>query len=91
MWFRVSRRPDDPSQALGRFVGGKVMVMLNRDEYWQCGYVIAKGTLDHVKQRGIEAFRHEMSRQINLKLIRCREFSNGCVMLLYRVKHQRKK
>ena len=60
MWFRVSRRPDDPSQALGRFVGGKVMVMLNRDEYWQCGYVIAKGTLDHVKQRGIEAFRHDL-------------------------------
>jgi len=60
MWFRVSRRSDDPSQALGRFVGGKVMVMLNRDEYWQCGYVIAKGTLDHVKVRGIEAFRHDL-------------------------------
>jgi dihydrofolate reductase len=39
---------------------------------------------------GIPLF-HEMSRQINLKLIHCREFSNGCVMLLYRVKHQRKK
>lgn len=38
---------------------------------------------------GIPLF-HEMSRQINLKLISCREFSNGCVMLLYRVKHQRK-
>ncbi len=60
MWFRVSRRSDDPSQALGRFVGGKVMVMLNRDEYWQCGYVIPKGTLDHVKMRGIEAFRHDL-------------------------------
>lgn len=60
MWFRVSRRSDDPSQALGRFVGGKVMVMLNRDEYWQCGYVIAKGTLDQVKQRGIEVFRHDL-------------------------------
>jgi dihydrofolate reductase len=39
---------------------------------------------------GIPLF-HEMSRQINLKLISCREFSNGCVMLLYRVKHTRKK
>lgn len=60
MWFRMSRHPDDPSQALGRFVGGKVMVMLNRDEYWQCGYVIAKGTLDQVKVRGIEAFRRDL-------------------------------
>ena len=60
MWFRISRLPDDPSQALGRFAGGRVMVMLNRGEYWQCGYLIAKGTLDQVKQRGIEAFRQDM-------------------------------
>jgi len=60
MWFRISRRSDDPSQALGRFSQGKVMVMLNRDDYWQCGFVIAKGTLDQVKQRGIEAFRHDV-------------------------------
>lgn len=60
MWFRISRQPDDPSQVLGRFAGGRVMVMLNRGDYWQCGYLIAKGTLDQVKQRGIEAFRQDM-------------------------------
>jgi 2-polyprenyl-6-methoxyphenol hydroxylase-like FAD-dependent oxidoreductase len=37
LWFRLSRRADDPGQALGRFVAGKIMVMLNRDSYWQCG------------------------------------------------------
>ena len=60
LWFRISRQPDDPSQVLGRFAGGRVMVMLNRGDYWQCGYLIAKGTLDQVKQRGIEAFRQDM-------------------------------
>jgi 2-polyprenyl-6-methoxyphenol hydroxylase-like FAD-dependent oxidoreductase len=60
MWFRISRQPADPSQVLGRFAGGRVMVMLNRGDYWQCGYLIAKGTLDQVKQRGIEAFRQDM-------------------------------
>jgi 2-polyprenyl-6-methoxyphenol hydroxylase-like FAD-dependent oxidoreductase len=60
LWFRISRRSDDPSQALGRFSQGKVMVMLNRDDYWQCGFVIAKGTLDQVKERGIEAFRQDV-------------------------------
>ncbi len=60
MWFRISRRPDDPTQGLGRFAGGRVMVMLNRGDYWQCGYLIAKGTFDQVKQRGIEAFRQDM-------------------------------
>jgi 2-polyprenyl-6-methoxyphenol hydroxylase-like FAD-dependent oxidoreductase len=60
LWFRISRQPDDPSQVLGRFAGGRVMVMLNRGDYWQCGYLIAKGTLDQVKQRGIECFRQDM-------------------------------
>jgi 2-polyprenyl-6-methoxyphenol hydroxylase-like FAD-dependent oxidoreductase len=60
MWFRISRQPQDPSQVLGRFAGGRVMVMLNRGDYWQCGYLITKGTLDQVKQRGIEAFRQDM-------------------------------
>ena len=57
LWFRLSRLPDDPGQVLGRVVAGKIMVMLNRDSYWQCGYIIAKGALDKLKQRGLEAFR----------------------------------
>jgi 2-polyprenyl-6-methoxyphenol hydroxylase-like FAD-dependent oxidoreductase len=57
MWFRLSRKPSDPGQVLGRFVTAKIMVMLNRDEYWQCAFVIPKGAAEEIKQRGIEAFR----------------------------------
>jgi 2-polyprenyl-6-methoxyphenol hydroxylase-like FAD-dependent oxidoreductase len=39
---------------------GKVMVMLNRGDYWQCGYVIAKGSLELVRQKGIESFRQDV-------------------------------
>jgi 2-polyprenyl-6-methoxyphenol hydroxylase-like FAD-dependent oxidoreductase len=60
LWFRVSRKPDDPGQVLGRFMRGKVMVMLNRGDYWQCGYVIAKGSLELVRQKGIESFRQDV-------------------------------
>ncbi len=60
LWFRVTRKPDDPSQVLGRFVPGKIMVMLNRDQYWQCAYVIRKGALEEVKRRGLEAFRADI-------------------------------
>jgi len=60
LWFRLSRLPDDPGQVLGRVVAGKIMVMLNRDSYWQCGYIIAKGALDKLKQRGLEAFRADI-------------------------------
>lgn len=35
---------------------------------------------------GIPLF-HEMTKQINLKLVKCQELKNGCVVLTYRVKH----
>ncbi len=50
-----------PGQVLGRFVGGKIMVMLNRDTYWQCGYVIPKGDFEEIKRRGLEAFRADIT------------------------------
>lgn len=60
LWFRVSRKPDDPTQVIGRFAGGKIMVMLNRDDYWQCGFVIEKGSFESFKQRGLELFRQDL-------------------------------
>ena len=60
LWFRISRQPSDPGQVLGRFNPGKILVMLNRDEYWQCAFVIRKGALEQIKQRGIEVFRHDI-------------------------------
>jgi 2-polyprenyl-6-methoxyphenol hydroxylase-like FAD-dependent oxidoreductase len=60
LWFRLPRKPDDSAQALGRFASGKIMVMLNRDTYWQCGYIIRKGALAEIKQRGLEALRQDI-------------------------------
>jgi 2-polyprenyl-6-methoxyphenol hydroxylase-like FAD-dependent oxidoreductase len=60
MWFRLPRKPDDQSQALGRFANGKIMVMINRDTYWQCGYVIRKGALEEIKQQGLEKFGQDI-------------------------------
>jgi len=60
LWFRLSRRPNDSGQTLGRIVSGKIMVMLNREDYYQCGFVIRKGGIEQVKQRGLELFRQEI-------------------------------
>ncbi|MDX6497117.1 MAG: hypothetical protein QOG23_377 [Blastocatellia bacterium] len=60
LWFRLPRKPDDQSQALGRFANGKIMVMINRDTYWQCGYIIRKGALEEIKQLGLEKFREDI-------------------------------
>ena len=60
LWMRLSRRPGDPGLPLGRFDRGKIFVMFERGDYWQCGYVIRKGGNDELRQRGLEAFRADI-------------------------------
>ena len=60
LWFRLARKPSDGEQTLGRIVGGKMMVMLNRGDYWQCGYLIRKGEFENIKTRGLEQFRADV-------------------------------
>lgn len=60
LWMRISRDPNDPDQTLGRFRLGKLLVTLNRGDYWQCAYVIRKGEFEKIKQRGIAAFREDI-------------------------------
>jgi 2-polyprenyl-6-methoxyphenol hydroxylase-like FAD-dependent oxidoreductase len=62
LWMRLSRRREDPGQSLGRFDTGRVFVMINRDDYWQCAYVIPKGGIDEIRSRGIEFLRGEIAR-----------------------------
>ena len=57
LWFRMSRRNDDTADTFGHLEAGKLMVMLNRGDYWQCAYVIPKGGIDAVKAKGLAAFR----------------------------------
>ena len=61
LWFRLSRRPTDPDATMGRFDVGRIFVLLNRGEHWQCGYVIPKGAGDEIRRRGLDAFRAAVS------------------------------
>jgi len=60
LWTRLSKRADDPKQSLGFFRGGKLLVLLDRDDYFQMGFIIPKGSLDDIKQRGFPAFHADI-------------------------------
>ena len=62
LWMRVSRQPTDPGQTFGRFDTGRILVFLNREDFWQVAYVIPKGKADEMRQQGLPAFRQELVR-----------------------------
>ena len=60
LWMRLTRKASDPGQTLGRVRAGKILVMLDRGDYWQCAYVIPKGGFDAIQQKGLPEFRKDL-------------------------------
>ena len=60
LWMRISKKKDDPEQSFGFFQHGKLLVMLDRGDYWQCGFVIPKGGFEEIKARGLPQFQNEI-------------------------------
>jgi 2-polyprenyl-6-methoxyphenol hydroxylase-like FAD-dependent oxidoreductase len=60
LWMRISKKQDDPEQSFGFFQQGKLLVLLDRDDYWQCGFVIPKGGFDEIKARGLPQFQNDI-------------------------------
>ena len=60
LWFRLSRQESDESQTFGHVEAGRMLVMLNRGDYWQCAYVIAKGSLEAIRRAGLDSFRNDI-------------------------------
>jgi 2-polyprenyl-6-methoxyphenol hydroxylase-like FAD-dependent oxidoreductase len=62
LWMRMSRQPTDSGQTFGRFDSGRILVFLNREDYWQTAYVIPKGKADELRQQGLPSFRQDLVR-----------------------------
>jgi 2-polyprenyl-6-methoxyphenol hydroxylase-like FAD-dependent oxidoreductase len=57
LWFRVSKKPGDPEQVLGRLRASTMIVTIDRTDYWQCAFVIGKGGIGRVHAAGLEEFK----------------------------------
>ena len=61
LWMRLSKRAKDPPQTLGFFQHGKLLVLLDRENYFQVGFVIPKGGLEEIKKRGLTTLHSEIT------------------------------
>jgi 2-polyprenyl-6-methoxyphenol hydroxylase-like FAD-dependent oxidoreductase len=73
LWFRLPREPTDPDEPVGSFGAGHILVGINRGDYWQCGFVIAKGTLEAVKTQGLDTIRGAIAQLAPFLADRTRE------------------
>lgn len=62
LWFRISRRSNDPEESLGNLNYGKALVLINRSEYFQAGLIVAKGSFERLRQNGLAAFQQDIAR-----------------------------
>lgn len=89
LWFRLSRQPGDTDETLGRFDTGRIFVMLNRGDYWQCAFVIAKDTLPALQAEGIAGFRRRIAAMLPVSPDRADELQSWDDIKLLTVKVDR--
>jgi 2-polyprenyl-6-methoxyphenol hydroxylase-like FAD-dependent oxidoreductase len=76
LWMRISKRADDPEQTFGFFRHGKLLVLIERGDYWQCGYVIPKGDFDQVKSQGLPQFQNDLVAMVDFLRDRVSDLDN---------------
>ena len=64
LWFKLPREEGDPEGAMGRVGRGHIVILLDRYEYWQAGYVITKGTFPELRQEGIGALQRSFAELV---------------------------
>ena len=63
LWLRMSRREDDPENSLGNLNYGRMIILINRGDYFQCGYIIKKDAFEtEIMPAGLAAFRDSIAR-----------------------------
>jgi 2-polyprenyl-6-methoxyphenol hydroxylase-like FAD-dependent oxidoreductase len=61
LWFRLQRNRNDPEQSLGNINYGKILILINRGDYYQAGLIIAKGSFERIQGRGLDAFQRDIA------------------------------
>ena len=57
LWFRVGREAAAFDQTFTRITPGRIVITLDRGDYWQVAYVIPKGGAERLRAEGLAAFR----------------------------------
>jgi 2-polyprenyl-6-methoxyphenol hydroxylase-like FAD-dependent oxidoreductase len=64
LWFRLPKKSTDHPHTMGRVGVGHLLVLIDRGDYWQCAYVIRKGSIEETRRAGLAALRESIARLV---------------------------
>lgn len=91
LWFRLPRHAGDTDETQARFDAGKIFIMLNRGDYWQCAFVIPKGGDAKVRAAGLPAFQSSVASLLPIDTTRAATITDWDQVRLLTVKVDRLK
>lgn len=59
-WFRLPKAAQPSNDSMGVFETGRLFVLIDRGEYWQCAFVFPKGSAERIRGEGLAAFRERV-------------------------------
>ena len=60
-WFRIAKPNDQQGGLRGNVERGRLLVLIDRGDYWQCAFLVPKGAAEAYQARGIDAIREEVA------------------------------
>ena len=76
LWFRLSRKSGDPQELFGNINYGKALILIDRGDYFQCGFIVRKGSFEEMKSAGLNSFRRSIVQIAPYLLDRVDELQN---------------
>ncbi len=76
LWFRLPRKSSDPQDTFGIIEAGHMMVLLNRNDYWQAAYLVPKGGDGELRAQSIAVLRDSVEKLASFLTDRVAEISD---------------
>jgi 2-polyprenyl-6-methoxyphenol hydroxylase-like FAD-dependent oxidoreductase len=64
LWFRLSRENDGTDRSFGFVDRGQIAILIDRDDYWQCAFIIHKGDFEKIKAKGLPTFQTNLTKLV---------------------------
>jgi len=61
IWFRLEKQPEDPTMGTGHSGPRNNFIVIDRGDYWQCGFTIQKGEFESLQHTGIAALKQRIA------------------------------